>query len=477
MEHYYEEECFTNFEEEFPAIVVEKINGNSFDTKQGGIIEYNDEMKDFATEFPAIVFNNTPDTTPPCEPSVCPPNKNKLDFRISCDESDDELHAIVYNDGLTSKSDLGIKPLVSSESTDEFNLINETSSYEYDEEIILRFNDLFNDIHYDNSKSKIDYDDNHIGIVQSSEGNENALGEDRLSETSHDQIIETFETRSFVTDLNIIIENYYVNGMLFFLIMNLSVSFCIPFDAKQYYKDGSHTKVVEAKELGLGLDMAPLPAADQRHQWLKYEIEGYTLSIVHSYELRLKTLWSRPVNRVYVLDFAGLTTEIRYDLAVRMRMVYFGEGRDFLGHAPSYVLIRDPVRRLYHRMIAYNISGRGQAPEKGRKSKARLSSRYFIGRLAMHYRLVSDEGLRGLQVVTRELPLIDLHELGRLHICTRYGNTWAWVAQGPKRQQAAVVGTPEVGEDSQCTEEVALEIPAPAPVQAPPPALQPWTMS
>ncbi|GKB39084.1 hypothetical protein Tco_0884026, partial [Tanacetum coccineum] len=114
---------------------------------------------------------------------------------------------------------------------------------------------------------------------------------------------------------------------------------------------------------------------------------------------------------------------------------------------------------------------------EGRKSKARLSSRYFIGRLAMHYRLVSDEGLRGLQVVTRELPLIDLHELGRLHICTRYGNTWAWVAQGPKRQQAAVVGTPEVGEDSQCTEEVALEIPAPAPVQAPPPALQPWTMS
>ncbi|GKE50548.1 hypothetical protein Tco_1481806, partial [Tanacetum coccineum] len=196
MEHYCEEECFTNFKEEFPTIIFEKINGNSFDTKQGGIIEYNDEMKDFATEIPAIVFNNTSDTTPPCEPTVCPPNKNKLDFRISCDKSDDEDYtvifdensfsykiisvndlktvlendnnnmalspnptidydldyfnnfknefpAIVYNDGLTSKSDLGIKPLVSSESTDEFNLINETSSYEYDEEIISRFNDLF----------------------------------------------------------------------------------------------------------------------------------------------------------------------------------------------------------------------------------------------------------------------------------------------------------------------------------------------
>ncbi|GKD81845.1 hypothetical protein Tco_1348684, partial [Tanacetum coccineum] len=38
--------------------------------------------------------------------------------------------------------------------------------------------------------------------------------------------------------------------------------------------------------------------------------------------------------------------------------------QDFLGPAPFYVLIRDPVRRLCHRMIAYSISGRGQAPEK-----------------------------------------------------------------------------------------------------------------
>ncbi|GKD22261.1 hypothetical protein Tco_1223964, partial [Tanacetum coccineum] len=68
--------------------------------------------------------------------------------------------------------------------------------------------------------------------------------------------------------------------------------------------------------------MAPLPAADQRHLWLRYKIKGYTPSIVHSYELRLETLWSRPVNRVHVLDFAGLTLEMRQDLAVRMRMVY-----------------------------------------------------------------------------------------------------------------------------------------------------------
>ncbi|GKB29128.1 hypothetical protein Tco_0868529, partial [Tanacetum coccineum] len=118
---------------------------------------------------------------------------------------------------------------------------------------------------------------------------------------------------------------------------------------------------------------------------------------------------------------------------------------DFLGPAPSYVLIRDPVRRLCHMMIAYSISGRRQAPEKGRKTGARLSGGHFIMHLAMHFGLVSDEGLRGLQVVTREPSLIDLHKLGRLNICTRYCDTWAWVAQGPERQQATSVGAHEAG--------------------------------
>ncbi|GKD08258.1 hypothetical protein Tco_1187943 [Tanacetum coccineum] len=117
--------------------------------------------------------------------------------------------------------------------------------------------------------------------------------------------------------------------------------------------------------------------------------------------------------------------------------IEISSGKDFLGLAPSYVLIRDPVRRLCHRMIAYSISGRGQAPEKGRKSGARLSGGHFIRRLAMHFGLVSDEGLRGLQ--------------------------------GPERQQAAAAGAHEADEAGPAVEEAALEIPAPA--QAPPPPL------
>ncbi|GKA64574.1 hypothetical protein Tco_0764281 [Tanacetum coccineum] len=60
-----------NFEEEFSAIVFEKIKGNSFDSEQGGIMgEHDDEREDYETEFPVIVFNNTSDTTPPCEPTL-----------------------------------------------------------------------------------------------------------------------------------------------------------------------------------------------------------------------------------------------------------------------------------------------------------------------------------------------------------------------------------------------------------------------
>ncbi|GJR80139.1 hypothetical protein Tco_0150924 [Tanacetum coccineum] len=75
--------------------------------------------------------------------------------------------------------------------------------------------------------------------------------------------------------------------------------------------------------------MAPLPHRDLRHPWLIYEVDGYDKGIVHSYEKRLKTIWGRPVNRVHVLDFAGLTDGMRQTLGDRLSMVYAGDD----GHA------------------------------------------------------------------------------------------------------------------------------------------------
>ncbi|GKD78077.1 hypothetical protein Tco_1340698 [Tanacetum coccineum] len=82
-----------------------------------------------------------------------------------------EFSAIVYNDALTSKSDSSTEPVVIPQRTDEFNLKDETSLFECDEEEqnVIYFNDLFpfNVIYPDELKSDKDNDDK-IDTKQSS---------------------------------------------------------------------------------------------------------------------------------------------------------------------------------------------------------------------------------------------------------------------------------------------------------------------
>ncbi|GJR93541.1 ty3-gypsy retrotransposon protein [Tanacetum coccineum] len=102
---------------------------------------------------------------------------DEIDFRVSFDDSDDEDYtnefpAIVYNDALTSKLDFLTKPTVSPQHIDEFNLKDETSLSECDEEEqnVLNFNDLFpfNVIYPNDSKSDKDNDDDKVDIEHSS---------------------------------------------------------------------------------------------------------------------------------------------------------------------------------------------------------------------------------------------------------------------------------------------------------------------
>ncbi|GKC42840.1 hypothetical protein Tco_1060562 [Tanacetum coccineum] len=153
------------------------------------------DLRSVETELPAIVFDDvfTYEVTPSYEPAVSPLNDNKINFRISFDESDDEDYtptvsysndleffkdfenefpAIVYNDGLTSKSDFLTEPTISPQRIDKFNLKDETSLSECDEEEqnVLYFNNLFpfNVIYPDDSKSEKDNDDDKIDIEHSS---------------------------------------------------------------------------------------------------------------------------------------------------------------------------------------------------------------------------------------------------------------------------------------------------------------------
>ncbi|GKC24884.1 hypothetical protein Tco_1027034 [Tanacetum coccineum] len=168
------------------------------ETATYGKIWDNEDVHDLGsveTEFPTIVFNDalTSEVTHSCEPTVSPLNDNKIDFRISFDESGDEDYtvvfdknsfsykiistndlktdsendnekvimpslpspeptvsyfddlyffkyfknefpAIVYNDALMSKSDLSTKPTLCLQHINDFNLKDETSLSEYDKE-------------------------------------------------------------------------------------------------------------------------------------------------------------------------------------------------------------------------------------------------------------------------------------------------------------------------------------------------------
>ncbi|GKC04833.1 hypothetical protein Tco_0996443 [Tanacetum coccineum] len=142
--------------------------------------------------------------------------------------------------------------------------------------------------------------------------------------------------------------------------------------------------------------MAPLPAADQRHPWLRYQVEGYTEGIIHRFGSEVE-------DGVYWRGTAGVRES-------RLEETIWDPSTFVRRHA------------------------------KGRKSGAKLSRGHFIGRLAMHFGLVSDEGLRGLKVAT--------------------------------------AGAHEVVEAGPTADEGAQEILAPAQAPPPPPpAPQPQTMS
>ncbi|GJU35351.1 hypothetical protein Tco_1183705 [Tanacetum coccineum] len=462
------------------------------------------------TEYPTIVFDDISDVAFSREPTVSPLNNNEIDFNISFDESDDEDYMIVFDENSFSCKIISV----------------------------------------DNLKTDSENGNDKINIPSS---------------PSPEPTIGYFDDLDFFKGF----ENEFPA-----IIYNDLKSKSYPLNEPS---DTGTCDIGLLKALGQ-MDMAPLPHRNLRHPWLRYQVDGYNKTIVHSYEQRLETIWGRPFNHVHVLDFAGLTDGMRQTLGDRLSMVYtrddgealitshawrrlfkvrgplvrefileflsncrmsdtemgldvadtlcfqldgarrrmiwrervihdkgdlkdywieISSDRDFLGPAPSYVHIRDPVRRLCHRMIACSISGRGRGAEKvtgvdlfylqtmdrgtanvlyllaqylfhhaeGRKSGARLSRGHFIGRLVAHFGLVGDQGLRRLSVVVSELPAIDLHELGRLNICARFGDTWAWVAPRPERQQAAMAGAPGAAEGAPAADEGAQAVLAP--LQAP----------
>nr|GEW34196.1 hypothetical protein [Tanacetum cinerariifolium] len=166
--------------------------------------------------------------------------------------------------------------------------------------------------------------------------------------------------------------------------------------------------------------MTPLLPHDQRHLWLHYQVKGYTQEIVHDFEQSLETIFGRQVNRVHILDFEGLTRDMRQDLAERMRMVYTGddgqERRDGIRCGWDSMFQTGGARRSMtwrQFILALGLHTAKEMAEdefgvywytEGMKSGARLSKGHFIGRLAHHFGLVAAAGTPG---VAEDAPAVN----------------------------------------------------------------------
>ncbi|GKB45997.1 hypothetical protein Tco_0896750 [Tanacetum coccineum] len=157
-------------ETEFPVIALndknptkndnDKVNMPSLPSPEPTVSCFDDLdfFNDLENEFSAIIYNDA--------------QTSKLDDLDYFKDFENEFPAIVYNDAQTSKSDLSTEPILNPQYIDEFNLKDETSLSECDEEEqnVLNFNDQFpfNVIYPNDSKSDKDNDNDKVDIKHSS---------------------------------------------------------------------------------------------------------------------------------------------------------------------------------------------------------------------------------------------------------------------------------------------------------------------
>ncbi|GJT91831.1 hypothetical protein Tco_1080676 [Tanacetum coccineum] len=208
--------------------------------------------------------------------------------------------------------------------------------------------------------------------------------------------------------------------------------------------------------------MAPLPPREQRHLFLRYRGLEYSYADIADFEERLERIYGREIHRVQVVDFQGMLELLRDRLFARMAIEHHDKAggarrrlrwRQFIlalglhtrEEMKSPGFARDPVLRLCHRMMAHNIAGRSQAPEKvtvtdlfylrgldvgsvniayllarylrrfaaRRKSGAHISGGKFVARLAEHFGLLVAEILGGLTVDKRQTRVVIIYSISR----------------------------------------------------------------
>ncbi|GJW77322.1 hypothetical protein Tco_0139004, partial [Tanacetum coccineum] len=287
--------------------------------------EEDDSLTNFETEYPATVFDNTSDASLSCEPTVSPLNENEIDFRISFDKSDDEDYMVFFDENSFSYKIISIDNLkIDSENeNDKVNMPlspGPTIRHYDDLDFLKDFENEFPAITYNNDLTS-------------------KLTEPSIS-FQHIEVLALLFCKADVLHVNWTSYRPTAKRDLDRVDQEISV---------KRVSASSH-RLLLMQSRAMKLNMAPLPSRDQRHPWLRYQVEGYTENILHSYEQRLETIWGRSVNRVHILYFAGLTEGMRKTLGDRLRMVYTrdeGQGL-FTSHAWRILFeTREPLVREF----------------------------------------------------------------------------------------------------------------------------------
>ncbi|GJX65156.1 hypothetical protein Tco_0299499 [Tanacetum coccineum] len=386
-----------------------------------------DSFTNLETDYPAIVFDDTSDTSLSCKLTVSPLDNNKIDFKISFDESDDEDYMVIFDENSFSCKIISVDNL-EMDSENENDKVNTPSSPSPEPTIRIQRIDMaplpHRDLRHPWLRYQVEgYDEDFAGLT---DGMRQTLG-DRLSMV-------------YIGDDGQALFTSHAWRRLFEVRGPLVREFMLEFFSTCRMSDTE-----------MGLDVADTLCFRCRMTWRQFILALGLHTEEEMVEAGFRAYWSGSER---VIPDKGDLRDYCMEISFAM---------DFLGPAPSYVFIRDPVRRLCHKMIAC----RGQAPEKvigidlfylcsmyrgtanvlyllmqylfrhaeGRKRGAKLSGGHFIGRLAAYFRLVYD--------------------------------TWARVAPGPERQQAAATGAPGAVEDAPAADEGAQAVPTPVHLIAP----------
>ncbi|GJT67878.1 hypothetical protein Tco_1019358 [Tanacetum coccineum] len=357
--------------EEYIRLQEEKAlsRGETFDwqTATYGKMEYcedeNDSFTNIETEYPAIVFDDTSDAALLCKSTVSPLNNNEIDFKISFDESDDEDYMVMFEENSFSYKIIYVDNL-KTDSENENDKVNMPSSliteptigYIGGLDFFLDFENKFPAIAYnDDLKSKSD------PLIEPSIWHHYHLGIRGTRGSALVDIGASVRVMPFST---------YSNLGLDFVILDIAEDDNVPLILGRPFLSTAHAKIDVFKRKFI------LRVGEEK---LVFKSVKPATSIIR---------------RVYM------------DLAVKKSTILYTLKK-------TRVRTRTSILTSRQHTFAQELKLENH-PEQHIRGVPR--GRHLRRCLAAHFGLVSDQGLRGLSVVTSELPLIDLHKLGRLNI-------------------------------------------------------------